>query len=249
MSETIIVIPCYNEAERLSVEQFKTFCDRHADINFLFVNDGSEDRTLEILQELAQINPDRFSALDLQPNRGKAEAVRAGVLAAFDRSPVYIGYWDADLATPLQEIPNFIDLLARNPQYELLFGARVKLLGRSVQRSAARHYLGRIFATVASMVLSLAIYDTQCGAKLFRATPPLKALFAEPFITSWVFDVEIIARLIRSRHGQDMPQAESVICEVPLQEWNDIPGSKVKPYDFLKAMVEMMRIYWSYLRN
>lgn len=249
MNKTIIVIPCYNEAERLPVEQFKTFCDRHADIHFLFVNDGSKDSTLEILQELAQLNPDCFSVLDLQPNQGKAEAVRAGILAALQQPPIYIGYWDADLATPLGEIPRFIDLLDRNHQYELLFGARVKLLGRSVKRSAARHYLGRIFATVASTVLALGIYDTQCGAKLFRASPSLKELFSEPFITSWVFDVEIIARLIRSRRGKDIPQAEFVICEVPLQEWYDIPGSKVKPYDFLKAMAEMIQIYWHYLRR
>lgn len=249
MSKTIIAIPCYNEAERLPVEQFKTFCDRYADIQFLFVNDGSQDSTLAILQELTKLNPDRFILLDLQPNQGKAEAVRAGVLKAFEQSPTYIGYWDADLATPLDAIPQFTALLDQSPQYELLFGARVKLLGRSVQRSAVRHYLGRIFATVASIVLALGIYDTQCGAKLFRASPLLLELFAEPFITSWVFDVEIIARLINSRRGKDLPQAESIICEVPLQEWADIPGSKVKPYDFLKAMAEMTQIYWRYLRS
>lgn len=245
------MIPCYNEAERLPVDRFKTFGDRVDDgcdrIHFLFVNDGSRDSTLLILQELSKLNPERFSVLDRQPNQGKAEAVRVGILEAFKQQPNYIGYWDADLATPLTEIPRFIQMLDRHPQYELLFGARVKLMGRSIQRSATRHYLGRIFATVASTVLSLGIYDTQCGAKLFRTSPALQALFTEPFITSWVFDVEIIARLIQSRRGTDLPQPATVICEVPLYEWSDVAGSKVKPYDFLKAMVEMTQIYWRYL--
>jgi glycosyltransferase involved in cell wall biosynthesis len=248
LSKTIIVIPCFDEAERLQVDLFKDFCDRCTEVDFLFVNDGSRDNTLSIVQELAKLNPERFNVLDRQPNQGKAEAVRAGILEAFKQAPNYIGYWDADLATPLNEIPRFIELLDRHPQYELLFGARVKLMGYLVQRSPVRHYLGRIFATVASIILGLGVYDTQCGAKLFRASSSLHALMSEPFITSWVFDVEIIARLIQARRGTDLPPACEVICELPLNEWRDIAGSKVKPYDFLKAMVEMTKIYWRYLK-
>ena len=120
--------------------------------------------------------------LDQQPNQGKAAAVRAGMRRAFEQGTRYAGYWDAALATPLEEVPRFLDVLDRTPQLTVVFGARVQLLGRSIERSSVRHYLGRIFATVASNVLGLAVYDTQCGAKLFRVDEESRALFAEPFL-------------------------------------------------------------------
>ena len=72
-----------------------------------------------------------------------------GVLDALGRSPHAIGFWDADLATPLSELPAFVDLLAARPEIELVIGSRVKLMGRSIERRAWRHYSGRLFATAA----------------------------------------------------------------------------------------------------
>ena len=247
MPETIIVIPCFNEASRLAVEQFETFIKVHPDLRFLFVNDGSSDDTLEVLRALEGRDGAHFSVLDQQPNQGKAEAVRRGLLAAFEASPRYAGFWDADLATPLEAAPDFVALLESRPDLEMVFGSRVKLLGRSIERSAVRHYLGRVFATAASVTLGLAIYDTQCGAKLFRVSPDIEALFQKPFITKWIFDVEIIARLIQARRGTELPQAADVIYEFPLHVWHDVAGSKVKPTDFPKAIFETLRIRRNYL--
>ena len=171
----------------------------------MFVNDGSRDATLALLRELEASDRDAFSVVDLPRNLGKAEAVRAGLAAAFGSSAEFVGYWDADLATPLEEIPRFVEVLARLPRIDLVFGARVQLLGRSVRRSSVRHYLGRVFATAVSHVIGLPIYDTQCGAKLMRRTPELEALFATPFAVGWTFDVEILARLIRSRARRGAP--------------------------------------------
>src|SRR5690606_38221872 len=98
--------------------------------------------------------------------------------------------------------------------------------GRAIERHAWRHYLGRVFATAASLALRLRVYDTQCGAKLFRASDRLAELFRDPFRARWIFDVELIARLIRQRRGTALPGAESVIYEFPLLEWRDVPGSK-----------------------
>ena len=247
-SPAIIVIPCYNEAQRLRVLQFKAFsCTRPA-VRFLFVDDGSTDGTWRVLEGLHREDPQRFAICHLADNRGKAEAVRQGVLRAFEAGPAYLGYWDADLATPLDTLVAFCELLDARPDLEMVFGARVRLLGRVIERSALRHYVGRVFATAASLTLGLSIYDTQCGAKLFRASPAMQALFQPPFATRWPVDVELLARLIQARRGTPLPPAEEVIYEFPLPEWHDVADSKVKARDFAKGLFGLARIYWRYLR-
>jgi glycosyltransferase involved in cell wall biosynthesis len=243
---TLIVVPCYNEATRLDLEAFRAFAAREPEVDFLFVNDGSTDATLARLRELEASDRESFAVLDLPRNVGKAEAVRAGLCVTFKSNARFVGYWDADLATPLDEIARFVAVLERLPGIEIVFGARVQLLGRSVRRSSTRHYLGRVFATAVSHVLGLPIYDTQCGAKLMRRTPQLGALFESPFGVNWTFDVEVLARLIRSRDGGGLPPAEEAVYELPLERWHDVAGSKVRPADFLVAFLEIARIWYRY---
>jgi dolichyl-phosphate beta-glucosyltransferase len=247
MSSAIIVIPCYNEAQRLPIHAFHAFARKGHPHRFLFVNDGSTDSTGSVLHTLHDAAPERYMLCDLPRNVGKAEAVRTGVLLAWAAGPDYIGYWDADLATPLETIPAFCTQLDTNPALEIVFGARVRLLGRSIERRAIRHYLGRLFATAASITLQLGIYDTQCGAKLFRASPAMRALFQDPFLTRWLFDVEILARLIRTRRGTRLPQVEDILYEFPLHAWHDVAGSKVRLWDFFRAFFELAMIYRYYL--
>ncbi len=184
----------------------------------------------------------------LERNSGKAEAVRHGMLQLLEGSARYVGYWDADLATPLDEIPRFARHLDEHADVEIVFGSRVKLLGRTVERNAWRHYSGRVFATLVSLMLRLPVYDTQCGAKLFRATPDLKALFETPFLSRWVFDVEILARLIATRGGEGTRSAQRVVHEYPLAQWVDVSGSKLRASDFPRAILDLARIYAAYLR-
>jgi len=215
-------------------------------VKFIFVNDGSTDATLRVLEALHDFAPERFQVCDLPNNVGKAEAVRKGLLLAFESLPNYVGFWDADLATPLEVIASFGELLEQKLELEMVFGARVQMLGRVIERSPLRHYPGRVFATAASLLLGIPIYDTQCGAKLFRASPVVQSLFQEPFLDRWLLDVEIIARLIRARQGTAQAQAEKIIYEFPLEEWHDVPGSKVKPQDFARAIMGLVRIYLRY---
>lgn len=243
----LIVVPCYNEESRLQLTQFLDFLRHTAGVRILFVNDGSRDNTLALLGSMRDACQDRIQILDMKHNAGKAEAVRAGMLTAMQQSDVsYVGFWDADLATPLDALPEFIALLAGNEQLQMVFGSRIRLLGRQVHRRAIRHYLGRIFATVASIVLRLPIYDTQCGAKIFRVTPELAESLSDAFLSRWVFDVEILARYIALRQG-DSSYLHDSIYEFPLTRWNDIAGSKVHPADFFKAFVDILRIYFRYL--
>ena len=242
MQDIAIVIPCYNEEARFQQGEFLDYARQHENIHFLFVDDCSRDATGRIIDGLCLQNPRQLMALHLPQNLGKAGAVRAGFLKAFAGEYEAIGFWDADLATPLSEINNFCALLA-DSHYHMVLGARVRLLSRRIERQTARHYLGRIFATIASTILGLTIYDTQCGAKLFANNQGLRQVFAKPFTVSWIFDVEILARyLLLTKYQGALPLAD-IACEYPLGRWLDVPGSKLKASDFGVAILEMAKVW------
>lgn len=245
-AELHIVVPCYNEADRLDVEAFSAAARADGRLRFLFVDDGSSDGTAAVLAALA--GRPRCEVLRLPRNGGKAEAVRRGFLDRLDAGAAgAIGFWDADRATPLSDIAGFARILDERPEVELVIGSRVKLLGRQIVRRQARHYVGRTAATLVSNMLGLPVYDTQCGAKLFRVTPGLRGLFAEPFSTRWAFDVELLARWIGASEGS-REALERRIVEVPLMRWVDVDGSKITPADFLKTPLDLARIWLRYRR-
>ena len=206
----------------------------------VLVDDGSRDATPERLREVAEAAPDRVHVLTLPANRGKAEAVRAGLQRALELEPAYVGYWDADLATPLPAVLEFRALLESRPEIELVQGARVVLMGRHIERRALRHYVGRVAATAIALVLGLRVYDTQCGAKLMRVTPALRGVLAEPFVAGWIFDVELLARLVGVWGSAE--RASEALFELPLERWRDVPGSKVGVASYLRAAVDLLRI-------
>jgi dolichyl-phosphate beta-glucosyltransferase len=184
-----IVIPCYNEAARLDRAAFEAAMAAWDSPVFVFVDDGSTDSTLLVLQALQHQSPGRCHVLALPENRGKAEAVRHGLNAALAGGATRVGYWDADLATPLTTIEEFARELDDRPHIQVVMGSRVRMLGRDIQRSTFRHCVGRVYATLASLVLRLPVYDTQCGAKLFRRSSALEHALTDPFRSRWAFDV------------------------------------------------------------
>lgn len=237
----LIIIPCYNEEKRLQQERFKLFFEKNALLHFLFVNDGSSDNTLDVLHKMHQAFPQQVTVLDVKKNGGKAEAIRQGMLASVDFNYDYFAYFDADLATPLEELPRLLSYAQKEPQPYLIMGSRIKLLGSTyINRKLSRHYIGRIFATIVSNMLSLPIYDTQCGAKLLRKEV-VPVLFDQPFLSKWLFDVELLFRL--KKHFND---SASRIIEVPLKKWEDVAGSKISFTYFLKAPLDLLRIYMRY---
>lgn len=238
--KTIVVVPCYNEAKRLHQDDFLHYVEQNEDVAFLFANDGSRDNTLEVLHSLTARH-ERLLLFDIQPNGGKAEAVRRGMLYAVEHYDAqYVAFWDADLATPLNEIEPMVAWADKG--YDVVMGLRLMRLGAKVRRKPLRHYLGRCFATVASMMLDLPVYDTQCGAKLFRREV-VETIFQEQFITRWLFDVELLARY-KQRYGTE--NAKEKIYEFPLFQWQDVDGSQLKSRDFFKAPVELMKISRKY---
>lgn len=237
-----IVIPCFNEARRLDGAGFLAFAAEPR-LSLLFVDDGSTDATPALLEQLAadlRAQGVPAETLALEKNQGKGEAVRRGMVAALRREVDVAGYFDADLATPPAEMVRLVHTLL-DRSIDVAMGARVALLGRRIVRKAYRHYLGRAFATAASLILRLPVYDTQCGAKAFRHTPALEAALGQPFSGRWAFDVELIGRLLAGGPGvAGLPVASFV--EVPLREWRDVGGSTLRPTAFPLLALELLRI-------
>lgn len=240
----VIVIPCFNEAHRLEPGPFVSFLADSDGVSFLFVNDGSTDHTAEKLEEISEMSGSASAVLNLPENRGKAEAVREGVLRALDKQATHAGFWDGDLATPLSEIPQFISL-SKDESKKMIFGSRIQRIGAEIHRHWYRHYPGRVIALGINSIIRLPVHDTQCGAKLFAAGLA-RQIFTEPFTSSWLFDVELFARII-ALHGR--PQTLKMIYEVPLRRWTDVGDSKI-PMSYLpKIPVELLKIYWKYRKD
>lgn len=237
MQKAGIIIPCYEEASRLNSDAFVNYLSVSPHVSFLFVNDGSKDDTLNILLKLKEKSPTQIDVLDLEKNCGKAEAVRQGMLKFYASGNYeYVGFWDADLATPLAEIDHLLQF-NNNGQKRIVMASRMKRMGAAVERKTSRHIFGRVFSTFASVILKLPVYDTQCGAKLFHSSTA--DLFNQAFVTKWLFDIELLARF-RNKFGIEVTLNE--IVEVPINSWKEIGGSKLKLKHLLKVPFELLRI-------
>lgn len=222
MTSILIIIPCFNEEKRINLNAFHTYFESQGQgsVEYLFANDGSQDRTSEVIKEYIQkFNlAAHWTVFDNPHNTGKAGVIyNAYHSSKKHKSYEWYGYWDADLATPLFEIQNMLKFRELfYPRKEVVFGSRILRQGSKIVRRPLRHYLGRVFATVAYLMLKVGSYDSQCGAKIMSRFMAEKA-FSEPFISGWIFDIEIMLRV-----------GENNITEYPLIEWVDVPGSKVK---------------------
>jgi glycosyltransferase involved in cell wall biosynthesis len=234
-----LVVPCYNEATRPDTGAFLAWVSARPARYLRFVDDGSTDQTAAVLDRLSERHS-RISVLHLSPNHGKAGAVRAGIL----QEPVsdVVGFWDADLATPLREVDRLIEVLLNNPDLQCVAGIRVMRLGARIERSLSRHVFSRLFVTVSSVLLGLHAYDTQCGAKLFQRNV-VQPLFAESFVSPWFFDLELYVRL--RALSPDMALTDRV-CEQTLSEWKAMGHSSLRWRDFVKAPLELYQIYRRY---
>jgi dolichyl-phosphate beta-glucosyltransferase len=203
---------------------------------FIFVDDGSSDGTRRFLEN--NVKPPNY-CLFLESNSGKAEAVRRGMLFLKSlneyNSMEWAGFWDADMAAPVSEVGDFLSYSEFYGNADAIYGSRIMRCGSVIKRRLSRHILGRIYCTIISILFGLKCYDTQCGAKLFRKAV-LGAAFNEPFVSNWVFDVEIILRLKEFKQ-----------IEYPLKYWEDIKGSKISPLKALPGVAaDICRIYRKY---
>lgn len=230
MTNCTIVIPCFNEQHRLDRNAVRELVD--GDCSVLLVDDGSTDGTLALLHDIAA-EIGNVSVHALSRNSGKSEAVRQGLAEALRSGSAFVAYADADFATPPHEVLRLVSLCTDGVQ-RVVIGSRVALMGHRIERSNARHYTGRLFATASSLVLGFPVYDTQCGAKVFAATDRLERALARPFLGRWSFDVELLGRLAAD--------GTEGFLEVPLQEWREVGGSKLGLLDSVRSTLQLVNV-------
>ena len=230
MPPIIIIIPCFNEAQRLQLEPFLAFVAKYPEVELCFINDGSTDTTMDVLKQLED-ESNSITTINLSKNKGKGEAIRQGILSALPTNVNYIGYLDADLSTSLDEFYNLYKImLTHNAQIAL--ASRIKKADTNIERSFTRHIAGRMIATIIDQKLKLGCYDTQCGAKIFSAEI-LKQVVDEPFLTRWFFDIELFMRIKKIAGRLNA-------MEVPLTAWHHVKNSKL---DFFSFPVIIKEIY------
>ena len=232
------MIPCFNEELRINERDYLNFAETRPNDLLLFVNDGSTDNT-ELLVRKIMMQRENVKLFAHKKNSGKAEAVRNGILHAIENFDFdYIGFMDADLSTPLSESILLVNELMQNSELEIVMGTRVQMLGKLIKRNLFRHWFSRVIATLICKVLNEAVYDTQCGAKVFvRSSAEL--LFREKFISSWVFDVEILAR-----HKKNVGEGKfkTSVKEVPVSSWTEKENSKLKYHAVFRILADLYKI-------
>ena len=237
MKTLSLVVPCHNEFNRLRPDAFLEAAERWPWLSFCFIDDGSTDATAERLAWLSNASPSIY-AIYLQENLGKAEAVRTGIrhLCELSHSDL-VGFWDADLATSLYEIPRFVQCFETDEKVKAVIGSRWPHLGADIQRSPGRSIASIAFKMAIRRILKVPVWDTQCGAKIF-SRDVADEIFATPFSTRWIFDIEILSRL-----GCDRLRTQ--VRELPVSSWRDVPGSKIG----IGSSATILRELWILAKN
>jgi dolichyl-phosphate beta-glucosyltransferase len=233
-----VVLPAYNEQSRIgpALDELFDYLDAppvegvRPEIDVLVVDDGSTDRTADLVRERIERRAPGAAQLAVMtvPHAGKGSAVRAGMLAAKGDLVVFA---DADMATPPRELPKLTDAL---DDADVALGSRIQPDGSDMRATQPgyRRFLGAMFHLLASIWVVGDVKDTQCGFKGFTREAA-QDLFARQQITSIVFDVELI-HLARRRGYR--------LAIVPIR-WQDVRGSRMRPGAALA-----LRVAWDLFR-
>ena len=240
-----VVIPCYNEESRLKTEYFTNFVKHNLGYRLCFVNDGSTDNTLKVLQEIAKGREDYITVYNCEKNGGKAEAVRQGVQHMMKDSQLdYIGYLDADLSTNFKDFKDLVSTIS-STNFQIVGGSRIARMGADITKAGSRAIISKTINLIIRSILGMSFQDTQCGAKVMTREVA-KNMFQKKFLTSWLFDVEIFMRM-RKLYG--LENAKAMICEIPLKRWIHEDGSKLSMKDSFKIIGQLFQISYAYKRN
>ncbi len=230
-----IVIPAFNEERRLpaALERITAFIDaRRLNAEVIVVDDGSTDRTAQMVYAFRDRLPMLFLLTTGDRNHGKGYAVRTGMLAARGRIALFT---DADLSAPIEEADKLIAGLA---DYDVAFGSRgVDRSVIQVHQSRFRELAGIAFNHAVRLLTGLPFIDTQCGFKAFRCEAT-RVIFEQQRIVGFGFDPELL--FLAARHGLRA-------VEIPVR-WSHDADSKVRVLsDGLKMLLDLLVIRWNAL--
>lgn len=230
--ELSVVVPAYNEEARLprTLERIRDYLRRaHPSSEIIVVDDGSTDRTPEVVRAMQKEMPELHLLLNGE-NRGKGCSVRTGMLAA--RGEIAL-FTDADLSAPIEEAAKLLEALA---SADVAIGSRAldrRLI--QVHQSPARELAGIFFNRMVRLATGLPFEDTQCGFKAFR-TDRTRIVFEQQRIEDFGFDPEIL--FLAQRHGLR-------IVEIPLL-WAHDPRTKLHVVrDSLLMFAGLWQIRWN----
>jgi dolichyl-phosphate beta-glucosyltransferase len=227
--ELSVVVPCFNEESRLpgSVAAAVPYLDACVrDYELILVDDGSCDRTLQLIRELERTNP-RVRGVVLPRNRGKGRAVVQGV-AVSTGNLVLVS--DADFSTPIEELPKLEAAIAAGAAVAI--GSRAAPGARELDQPIHRRAMGKVFNLLVQALLLPGLWDTQCGFKLFRG-PVARELFAKLRVDGFAFDVEVL--YLARRSGRE-------VSEVPVR-WINSNTTRVQAVRHSKEMLmDVLRI-------
>lgn len=232
-----LVIPAYNEEVRIgkSLDHILTFLrSQPYSYEIIVVDDGSRDRTIEIVKERLGQNPEIKIHLQAS-NLGKGEAVKQGMLLARGK---YLFFSDADLSVPVETLPVFLAHLENH--CDVAIGSRQKSGATiEVHQPFYREWMGKIYTKLSNWILGLPASDFTCGFKGFRREAA-RELFSRQRLRRWSFDSEILylARLKGCR-----------VLEIPVAWWND-QASKVRLWkDVVTSFGGLIQIRLNHLRG
>lgn len=241
--KTGIIIPCYNEEKRLNSKAFIEFITQENEYHLCFVNDGSKDNTITVLKEIQKVKPEKVSVIDIKKNAGKAAAVRAGSRYLYSKGNIeYIGFIDADLSTDFEDFGDLLKTLKTNNKLNFVFGSRAKNASAAIEKDSIRALISKVINILIVLILGLSIKDTQCGAKVYKAEL-VPVVFAESFLSRWLFDVEIFIRM-KKYFGKD--EVVKSIFEQPLKRWVHMDDSKLGLKDSLEIPYRLLSIWFNY---
>ena len=215
----LLVIPCYNESERIGpfLDSLSEAISTDENVAVLVVDDGSGGEEPGKMKSIVEARRPQWPSLRpllvLPNNVGKGGAVYTGW--ATDLDATSLAFVDADGSCPAYEVKRLIEQARACPSVAFI-ASRVCMLGKSIDRTFHRHLIGRVYATIVSEILSLLVYDSQCGLKIIpaQAFNAVRSLIQVP---GFAFDVELLCLLLDSG---------CPVHEVPI-DWHETPGGKV----------------------
>ena len=237
-TKVVMVVPCFNEYKRFNLEYWGNILELLPQIEWHFVDDGSTDKTVELLESLHKYS--NVQVIRNDRNRGKAEAIRQGMNAVLhENSKIdFMGYVDSDGAFSATDIEKLINIALNErlkpERRDVWISSRVGLAGRAISRKTSRHYLGRLVATFITLGWRGAPYDTQSGFKIFMNSPQFQDSLKMKFRTRWFFDIEMLNRIAIRK------SASLNIWEEPLSSWVDVSGSHIKASQYFQIIRDLL---------